>query len=105
MSVSGTGIEQVRFGGRSLARILASKASSVGQHTHGGHEQARSPVTSTGRREIVAGLSMQARNLSLLFCRPAPPMFSFERGEGGGTSSWVYGGNFGLPPLWFLFLY
>ena len=63
MSVSGTAIEYVQFGGRSLARILASKALSVGQHPHAGHERARGPVTSTGRREVVAGLSIQARNL------------------------------------------
>ena len=47
-----------KFGleGKASNAVLASKASSVGQHPHAGHERARGPVTSTGRREVVAGL-------------------------------------------------
>ena len=62
MSVSGTGIEQVWLEGKASHAVLPSKAPSVGQHPHAGHEQARGPVTSTGRREVIAGMSIQARN-------------------------------------------
>ena len=67
MPVSGTGIEQVWLEGKTAHAVLPSRAASVGQHPHAGPEQARGPVTSTGRREVIAGLWIQARNLCLIF--------------------------------------
>ena len=69
MSVSGTNWDRASLvlEGKASNAVLASKASSLGQHPDAGHEQTRCPVTSTGRREVVAGLSSQARKLCLLF--------------------------------------
>ena len=79
--------------------VLSSKASSVGQHPHAGRKQARGPVTSRGRREVVAGLSIQAWNLCLLFCRPTPPYFflcaTFTLG--GGDAGYALGRARGRP--------
>ena len=55
---------------------------------HAGHEQARGPVTITGRCEVIAGLSIQARNKCLISRRPTPPFFYSRRGGArvaGGT--------------------
>ena len=79
MSVSGTGIEQVWFGREGLER------SPCKQGIKRRSEQARGPVTSTGRREVFAGSSIQARKLCLLFCRPTPPIVCFEGGGGEGA--------------------